>query len=911
MAAGLLLHGRMPLGEAARVGPYEIVESIGRGSMGDVYLARDSRLNRNVAIKVITADSGADDSKRRRFTQEARAASSLNHPNIVTVHDFGTEHGLSYIVSELIEGESLRSRIKRGPLPLKQLLDIAIQVTDGLAAAHEAGIIHRDLKPENILLTRDGRVKILDFGLAKPFLEEHLEGATLSGETLDEVAGGTEPGLILGTVGYMSPEQARGAPVGPQSDQFSLGILLHEMATGHPPFHGATPMETLLHIANVQRPPFTPGPVAFRLLVARCLARDPEKRFPHTAEIAERLRHIREQLPDSEPKPATGPQAPAAPIRGRWWQRISPRVVVAVLAMVALAAAAMLAAWRYLAPGLGDPLAYSFSPLASDSEIEMFPAWSPNGRVIAYAAESEGTLQLFTRGVRSPLSTQVTRSAADCFFPFWSPDGTRIYYVSTSADKPSLWVVNATGGAPELVSANVAGAAISPDGKTLATLRGDGPLYGLWLASPPGSAPKQVESNPFRSGLLASTILRFTPDSKTLGVWASLPAGNSEFWTVPLGGGSPARHFDEPQPSGIPVVFSWLPDGERVLFSAPARPAGNDHLWAGNIRTGNTRLITTGTGSEQWPAVAPSGSEAALASADQRYELMQIELGDSAAPEPVLRGAVGASWPSWSPISDEFAFATAKTGAPEIHLRNAASNWERTLVSARDFEDGTTAMLSDICFSPNGQSIAYVRTGGGREDIWISSISGEPPVRLANEPNAAVERWPTWSPDGNWIAYASLSHGRFAVKKARVGVGSPPVIVRESAGTDPQWSPRGDYIAAIAREGGLNLFSPDGTNFRHVGRTHWLAITWTHRGSRVLGLERSDDRHLALAWLDPASGEETRLADLGRYPPAFAYGELIGAAPVEGMSVARDSRTLATSLLQLKSGLWLLDGLAR
>ena len=413
----------MPLGQATRVGPYEIVESIGRGSMGQVYLARDSRLNRNVAIKVITAESGADEVKRRRFTQEARAASSLNHPNIVTVHDFGTEDGMSYIVSELVEGESLRAIIKRGPLALGQLVEVAIQIAEGLSAAHEAGIVHRDLKPENIMLTRDGRVKLLDFGLAKPFIEDHLEGATLSGDTLDEAIGGTEPGLILGTVGYMSPEQARGAAVGPQSDQFSLGILLHEMATGRQAFRGATPMETLIQIANIERPPFTPGPVSFRMLVDRSLARDPEKRFAKTSEITERLNRIREQLPQAEPKAAC---PAAAAVRERWWKRVSPRMIAVALSTLALIALAAAAAWRYLTPGLADPLSYKFTALTAQSGVELFPQWSPNGRLLAYSAEWKGVLQVFTRSPQSALFTQVTRAALDCLFPFWSADGTRI-----------------------------------------------------------------------------------------------------------------------------------------------------------------------------------------------------------------------------------------------------------------------------------------------------------------------------------------------------------------------------------------------------------------------------------------------------------------------------------------------------
>jgi Tol biopolymer transport system component len=826
------------------------------------------------------------------------------------VHDFGTDHGMSYIVSELIEGESLRSRIKRGPLPLKELLDIVIQAGEGLAAAHEAGIIHRDLKPENIMITRDGRVKILDFGLAKPILEEQLEGATLTGETLDDL-GGTEPGLILGTVGYMSPEQARGAPVGPQSDQFSLGILMHEMTTGHQPFRGGTPMETLLQIANIERPPFTPGPVAFRMLVDRCLARDPEKRFPHTGEIVQRLRRIREQLPDTEPQQSSGVSAPAAAqVIGRWWQQISPRIVVAVLSILALAAAAILVARWYVTPAIGDPLAYTFSPLASDSDLAMFPAWSPNGRVVAYSADSKHTLQVFTRSLRSLLSTQVTRSAVDCLFPFWSPDGSRIYYISADEAKPSLWVVNATGGAPELVSPNVVSAAISPNGKTLAMLRGQGPLYHLWLSSS-AATPKEVREGPFGSGLLASTILRFAPANDTLGVWASMPDGSSQFWTVPLDGGAPSRHFEHPELQAGPSVFSWLPGGDRVLFSAPNGGAGNDHLRLGDIRTNTTRLVTTGTGNEDWPAISPSGREAAFASVDRRFDLMRLEVGSEAPPEPMLAGALNTTSPAWSPVTDEFAFATDKSGDPEIHLRDADSNWGRKLIGARDFDHGRTFRLGDVVFAPDGQSIAYSRTGDGHQEIWISTISGEPPVRLANEANVAMQRSPTWSPDGNWIAYVTLRNGHYAIGEARVGGNSRPVLIRDDGGTNPQWSPRGDLIAAIANEGGVNLMSPDGSGFRHLGQSHWLAIAWTHRGSRVLGLERSSDAHLVLAWLDPRTGNESRLADLGPYPAVFSYSELTGTAPVEGMSVARDSKTLVTSVLRVRSTLWMLGGLSK
>lgn len=268
--------------------------------MGEVYVAHDSRLSRNVALKILASGTPTDAIRQKRFIQEARSASALNHPNIVTIHDFGTVDGISYIVSELVEGEPLRKLIQQGPLPLGKLLDLAIQIADGLAAAHASGIVHRDLKPENIMVAPDGRIKILDFGLAKPIQRDGSDSASSSefnGSTFD----GTEPGLILGTIGYMSPEQARGAPVSFQSDQFSLGAMLHEMATGQQAFRRETPMQTLLAIADMDQTPFTPGPVAFRMLVQKCLSKDPAARFASTAEITERLRKLRDEVRGGEP----------------------------------------------------------------------------------------------------------------------------------------------------------------------------------------------------------------------------------------------------------------------------------------------------------------------------------------------------------------------------------------------------------------------------------------------------------------------------------------------------------------------------------------------------------------------------------------------------------------------------------
>ena len=273
----------------SRLGPYEIVRSLGAGGMGEVYRARDTRLGREVALKILPESVANDAARRARFDLEARAASALNHPNIVTVHDIGEEGGVSYIVTELVEGESLRALIERGPVAARKLIDIAAQIADGLAAAHAAGITHRDLKPENIMLTRDGRVKILDFGLAKVAAPAPDESTVTQGL-------GTDPGTVMGTVAYMSPEQARGAAVDSRSDQFSLGLILHEMATGKQTFRRESLPETMTAIIKDDAPALDASvPAPLRWVVERLLEKDPEERYASTKDLARDLRGMRER----------------------------------------------------------------------------------------------------------------------------------------------------------------------------------------------------------------------------------------------------------------------------------------------------------------------------------------------------------------------------------------------------------------------------------------------------------------------------------------------------------------------------------------------------------------------------------------------------------------------------------------
>lgn len=864
--------------------------------MGEVYLARDSRLNRNVALKILPSDSVQDAIRKRRFTQEARAASALNHPNILTIHDFGTLDGISYLVSELVEGESLRKVIARGPVPIRRLLDLGIQIADGLAAAHQTGIVHRDLKPENIMVTPGGRVKILDFGLAKPMdLSEGSDAVTSDGER-------TQPGLILGTVGYMSPEQARGLPLSLQSDQFALGIILHEMATGQHPFRRETPMQTLLEIAKLSNAPFTPGPVAFRLLVARCLSREPSRRFESTAEILDRLKRISDELPE---RGRPGKEARRAPLRPRIWRFRAPLLLA--LAAVSIFCLGVLAT-HLMRPGGGVPdlSKYEFTPVAARSTLTAFPALSPNGNAIAYSADSDGVLQIFTQPLKSPFPTALTHGDEDCLFPFWAPDSRRVYYISRNA----LWSIGASGGSPELMFEHVARAAVSPDGRRFAILHNDtaqGESYSLWFADF-GAAAKRYNMGSFGARQFrASSYLSFARDGR-LGVWTSEDNGSSQFWVITDPQTPPKRYLNKLSRAPLARMFGWTHDAAHVVYGERSESWDDNHLWLADLRTGARREITAGIGRELAPSLSPGSDRVAFASVEMSYSVDELSLKQEPAAHNITAGILPFSEmsPAWSPAGTQYAYVTDRSGDPEIWMRDTGSGWERRLVSSKDFPDRSRS-LRDLAFSPDGQRLAFTRNAEHAGAIWVATLNGEAPLRIAHDDLEVLPRYPAWSPDGNWIAYSVLRAGDYGLIKARADGSGTALPVRANAGMKPAWSPRGDTIATIA-DTGLLLIDASGRASRHAGEGTWLSITWSNDGRGIYGIRRNAHRKLELASLDPTDGTESVRQDLGRFPAAFSYAAAMGIDPVLGASISSDGRTFLTSAISMKSSLWLLSG---
>ena len=412
--------GVMTLPSGTRLGSYELTTPIGAGGMGEVYRAKDARLGREAAIKVLPADLAGDAERRARFEQEARAASALNHPNILTVYDIGDSESGLYIAMEYVDGRTLRELVVSGPVPTRKLLPIAAQVADGLAKAHAAGIVHRDLKPENVMVNKDGFVKILDFGLAKLAAPAGGGGSELA----TMVGPGTSPGVVLGTVGYMSPEQASGQPVDFRSDQFSLGAILYEMATGRRAFQKKTAVETLSAIIREDPEPISgvnpSAPAPLRWIVERCLAKEPEDRYASTLDLSRDLKQTLDHLSETSGEAASVAKPRAA--RRRWW-------AAAIALLLAIGVGDLALRWRAGAqPAVKAPATLQRVTFAPGLEDE--PAFSPDGKFLAYTTDERGNLDIVVQPLSGGEPIRIGEGDADDSESAWSPDGSKLAFVS-------------------------------------------------------------------------------------------------------------------------------------------------------------------------------------------------------------------------------------------------------------------------------------------------------------------------------------------------------------------------------------------------------------------------------------------------------------------------------------------------
>ena len=529
------------------------------------------------------------------------------------------------------------------------------------------------------------------------------------------------------------------------------------------------------------------------------------------------------------------------------------------------------------------------------------PAWSPKGDRIAYVADVNGVLQIFTKALGLSTPTQMTHQKAWCYSPSWSPDGTHIYFLSAAG----LYSIAVAGGQPQLVSTGFSLASLSPDGKSLAAIVGGAnERIRLAFSSPPGT-PLKPYTHPLISNLNltdVSSSFAFTRDSKNLGLIGDRQ-GLAQFWMIPLQGGPPVQ---KPFAGRLFTFFTWLGDGERIVTASTG--SWESHLIMANLRTGAAYPITAGSERDAYPALSPDGRTLAYAAGDALYTIVEVPLTGGPSREVISSSRNGIA-PSWAPDGIHFAYVTSRNGSEEIWLRNRTDGSERRIVSQKDFA-GPESYFLDCAVSPDGNRIAYRRDAGVGE-IWISPLSGEAPVRLWDDPAKATQRGPIWSPDGDWIAFYSVRDQRFEVLKIRVGANTTPELVTYAeSGSPVAWSPLGDRIAF--RDGNrMRIVSPDGKEDRIVAQLRWEAYGWSKDGSALYGIAADENRHLILRRVETASGIESKITDLGAASPGFDLANHQGVFWYRGFSPHPDGKSFLTSVYRMKSHLWLMEDFDR
>jgi eukaryotic-like serine/threonine-protein kinase len=876
----------MTLTSGTRLGPYEIVSPLGAGGMGEVYKATDTRLGRTVAVKVLPSYVAQDRDRRLRFEREARTIATLNHPHILAIHDVGEAEQLPFMITEYVDGESLR-----GPLSERKLLDIAVQIADALAAAHAAGIVHRDVKPDNLLLARDGRIKVLDFGLARE-LAPAKTATTLAV---------TEQGMLLGTVAYMSPEQVRGAPMDWRSDQFSFGLVLYELATGRQAFTRESAVQTLSAIIEAE-PDVTPLAELsqpLRWIIERCLAKVPAGRYASTQDLHQDLRQLRDRY--SELTRYGSPTGLAAPSATRSIRHVGAGLAAALL-VIALAG---FGGWRLGQTdrsGVLDRL--TFRPLAVTASVETMPAWSPDGRTLAYAAEVDGYYQIFVRRLDQSTPTELTRIEGDCWDPQWDTSGTRVFfYVRPPSGVGEIWVTSAAGGHPDRIVENAHGFGLAPDGTSLVFSRRVADRLELWTSDMRGRHARRL---PGRECLGSAMCLpRFSPDGRLLAMtdrglflrrWPVDAAQADEGRTVTFAG--PGMNLSTIR------SFAWLPDSRRVVLEGRGHEGGDPELWLGDVERGTAHRVSASRQWELMPAASPDGSRLAFVTTPMDWDVVEIEL-----PSGTLRPRIATSrydaWPVWLPSGDGLLFSTQRTGRFEIWSHAFRDGGERAIVTPEVFPDEPTFFLVHGAVSPDGRSVAYTRFSANGIRIYVSAMSGSKPVRLTADAEAQREDHPAWSPDGRWLLFR---RGTFIFKALASGDSAAILIAENSATADtggPKWLPDGSGIV-YQSPAGLFRVGPDGGTPLLITQEQPRVWDLAPDGRAIHAIREGHRRAIELVRIDLASGNVQHVARLGRTrlsPDPRQYAETL-----RGLRVSPDGKRLVVGYLNATADIWILEG---
>jgi len=774
MAPSMKLEPEPELEPGTRVGHYEIVGELGRGGLGVVYRARDTTLGRDVALKSPLPEHASEEA-RRRFLTEARAASCLSHPGIVPIFEAFEEGSRPWLAMALAEGRPLRAVLaERAPLPAEEVVRHGEALAEALDAAHVKRVLHRDVTPNNIFVTADGRMVLMDFGLARFFIPRGEESRV---STQD---GSDMPGReVAGTLGYMSPEQLLARPLDPTTDIFALGAVLYEMCTGTHAFPGASSGEVLDATLHHDPPPISrfahAVPPELERIIRKAIAKRPDERYATARDLLVDLRALRRQLEGGRPA--------AGPVRrwGRWTTRATA-VGIAALGVMAVVA------WT-LWPQPGLPAGVP-RQLTAGAAWEAEPAIAPDGSLVAYAAEEAGNVDIWLVDAHGGDPLQLTHDPAVDGTPAWFPDGSAVAYASNLGDRPAILKVPRLGGSPVLLVADATHPTISPDGTRIAFAR-VGPRSELRIfvapLADPGAARMITTDG---EGVWDHVQPAWSPDGTRI-----CYSAQRDLWVVPGTGGGAQRLTTDGEYDREPA---WSPDGRFVYFTSYRE--GTVALWRVPAHGGEVVRVTMGTGPENHPTLSRDGTRLAYSTLLDTADVVVRDLATGS--ERLVGDLRDEESPVLSPDRQAVAFVSdRRNGRPDLWLQPLSPDGEPA-GTARQLTDhpGTVAQPS---FSPDGRWVAYHRVLEGQRDIWIVPVSGGPPGRFTDHP--AIDIHPDWSPDGRYLAWVSDRGGGQQVWVAPVANGrpaGPPRQVTDGPNScqAPAWSRDGARIAFIGSD---------------------------------------------------------------------------------------------------------------
>ncbi len=794
-----------PLGRS--IGPYQVISQLGRGGMGEVYLAEDRRLGRKVALKLLRKEFTRDAERARRFEQEARAASSLNHPNIVTIHEIGQVDSTHYIVTEFVEGETLRQQMTESMLGIDAALDVAAQVASALAAAHAAGIVHRDIKPENVMVRPDGLVKVLDFGLAKltePSRATVETNAPASNQSL------TEPGQVMGTPHYMSPEQARGAGVDSRSDIFSFGVMLYELVSGRRPFEGGTTSDVIAAILQNEPPPLTADwpetPRELERIVNKALRKERDERYQGVKDLLLDLKSLRQES-------NSGASLAAADHRMKRPRLLTSPLMLALAALVILlVVVGGLVGWyfrRESTPPVWRPV-----PLTSYPGLELNPALSPDGNQVAFSwnGEKQDNFDIYIKLIGSGSPLQLTKDPAEDISPAWSPDGRTLAFLRRlGGGRKELLLIPALGGHErklaetlivDLDNSHLPALAWSPDGRWLAVSHreGEDPAEGLFLVSALTGEKRRLTRPP---SLRGDFMPAFSPDGRTL-AFSRLTGYSTreEVYLLSLSGdfkpaGEAQRLKTDVRWARHPV---WTRDGRHILYISetnPNLPEQRELRMTAVSGSGSSERVTLPEGNISELSL---GRHLVYTQGAFQNDIWRAEIpppgGQASQPQLLISSTRRDAMPRYSPDGKKIAFSSTRSGSQEIWISDADGSNPVQLTSFGG------PLVGPSNWSPDGERLVFHARPEGQADLFTIPATGGAPKRLTMDPSD--DSAPSYSHDGRRIYFASARSGQFEVWKMPAEGGDATRITSGGGGM-PIESPDGKtlYYEHIVREKGI------------------------------------------------------------------------------------------------------------